>query len=609
MMKGRKFLFYWIKQNFISLLIIQLLVGFLTITYSYLPIFIQYVFHRLGSGDNNKINLPPFLLDFYNSVNSKMRIIIIVSATLIIIQIFRAFLRFYTQYIQARLSEKIAYESRINMFNHIQQLPITYHNKADTGDLIQRCTSDIETSSTFISTRMPELINVLVQISFGAIQIGIISKQIMLISLAAIPIYILSSIIYFKKSTKLFNEVEKKESEVLVIIQENITNNRVVKAFANEKYEIDKLDKVNKELKEANIKATNLMSYYWGLTDFFTFVQYSLTLLVGVYLSMDSSNNLKPEDMMAIMMLLGLLIWPIRNLGRIINEFSRTITALSRISDVMEVQDEFVSDGDKTPEIKGNIIFDNVSYIHEDGNEYVLNNISFIINSGETIAIIGKTGSGKTTIINLLTKLLDLKEGNIIVDGVNIKDIKKKHLRKNIGLVMQEPYLFSKTIYENIAITNKNISKKNVYEAARIAAIDNDILSFENKYDTIVGEKGTTLSGGQKQRIAISRILLEEKPIIIFDDSLSAVDTKTDLMIRKELKKKKKDSTMILITHRITTAKEADKIIVIEKGRITDIGKHDDLIKKDGLYKRLWDIQGSLEKDFDLVMEGEYAGI
>ena len=280
---------------------------------------------------------------------------------------------------------------------------------------------------------------------------------------------------------------------------------------------------------------------------------------------------------------MGMLIWPIRSLGRLISDYGKTMVALRRIEEVLEEPSEYLINGELKPEIKGNIEFRNVSFKFDDDDKHFLNGVSFDIKAGETVAIIGKTGSGKSTIVNLLTRLLEYQDGEIFYDGIPLKDIEKRHLRKNIGIVLQDPFLFSKTVYDNIKIADKMASDDRVYDAANVASIHEDILKFEKGYHTLVGEKGTTLSGGQKQRVAIARILVDEKPIIIFDDSLSAVDTETDMMIRKALKKKTNKITTIIITHRITTAKEADKIIVLENGCVSAIGNHEELSKKPGL--------------------------
>lgn len=322
---------------------------------------------------------------------------------------------------------------------------------------------------------------------------------------------------------------------------------------------------------------------------------------VGIFLARD--GLLSSADIVAALLLMGMLIWPMRGLGRIIASFGKASVAANRIDEVLSIPEEFEINGTETPEITGDIEFKNVTFQFEDDSKPLLKDVSFDIKRGQTIAIVGKTGSGKSTICNLLTRMLEINEGDILINGVSISNIEKRHLRKNIKFILQDPFLFSKTVYENVAIVDPRIPTERIYDAARTAAIHNEIEKFERGYKTIVGEKGTTLSGGQKQRIAIARMLVRDSNVIIFDDSLSALDTKTDLMIRQALKKKDKEQTMIIITHRSTTAKEADQIIVLDQGRVAQIGKHEDLVLKEGLYKELWGIQGELEEEFNAILK------
>jgi len=303
-------------------------------------------------------------------------------------------------------------------------------------------------------------------------------------------------------------------------------------------------------------------------------------------------------------MYIGMLVYPIRGLGRIIGDFGKSTVAAQRIDEILAEPSEYLDDGTLEPVINGNIKFANVSFKFSDTDKHLLKNVNFEIKSGETVAIIGKTGSGKSTIANILVRMLDYHQGQIIINGVELRDIKKQWVRKNIGIILQDPFLYAKTVLENIKIGNRHLDNDQVFQAAKTAAIDKDIENFVSGYDTLVGEKGVTLSGGQKQRISIARMLILNKPVLVFDDSLSAVDTKTDLMIRNALKIKDKNLTSIIITHRITTAKEADKIIVLENGVVSEIGTHKELAQKEGLYKRLWDIQGALESKFLDIVEG-----
>jgi len=386
------------------------------------------------------------------------------------------------------------------------------------------------------------------------------------------------------------------------VLQENVNGVRVVKAFARERYEIDKFNQKNAVYRDETQKLNNAMAFYWGTSDFLTMMQYAVTIGVCVYLAKNSLVS--TGDIIACMMYIGMLVYPIRGLGRIIGDFGKSTVAAKRIDEILAEPSEYTNDGKLEPVMNGNIKFTNVSFKFSDTDKHLLNNVNFEIKAGETVAIIGKTGSGKSTIANILVRMLDYDQGQITINGVELKDIKKHWVRKNIGIILQDPFLYAKTVLENIKIGDRHLDNDKVFQAAKTAAIDKDIQNFVSGYDTLVGEKGVTLSGGQKQRISIARMLILNKSVLVFDDSLSAVDTKTDLMIRNALKEKDKDLTSIIITHRITTAKEADKIIVLENGVVSEIGTHKELAAKEGLYKRLWDIQGALESEFLDIVEG-----
>lgn len=600
-MRDIKLLWKWGKRYIVTIIVVVFLAIFLQYLYSYIPLFVQYAIKVLEDG-TSKVNLPKFIIDFFNFGKTPLEIILYVAIGIVLLQFVRLVLRFIHNYMKGALTEAISRDMRVALYDHIQTLSYTYHNKADTGDLIQRCTSDIDTSSGFISNKIQDFINLIATIIIGAYQVGSINLTLMWVSMALIPITAISSVIYFRYVNRAFDEIEKSESDMMTIIQENLASSRVVRAFANEKFEIDKLDKQNLDYSKKNYRFNKKMALYWGISDALVMLQYVATLTVGVFLAKE--GHVDPSEITACLMLMGMLIWPIRSLGRLISDYGKTMVALRRIEEVLEEPSEYLINGDLKPEIKGNIEFKNVSFKFDDDDKHFLNGVSFDIKAGETVAIIGKTGSGKSTIVNLLTRMLEYQDGEILYDGIPLKDIEKRYLRKNIGIVLQDPFLFSKTVYDNITIADKKAGEERVYDAANVASIHEDILKFEKGYHTLVGEKGTTLSGGQKQRVAIARILVDEKPIIIFDDSLSAVDTETDMMIRQALKKKTKRITTIIITHRITTAKEADKIIVLEDGRVSAIGNHEELSKKPGLYQNLWSIQGSLENEFEQIFKG-----
>ena len=371
---------------------------------------------------------------------------------------------------------------------------------------------------------------------------------------------------------------------------------------ANEKYENEKFEKQSKKYSDLNLSLNKKSALFWGFNDFLSMAQYLLVTLISIYLARNT-NSIESSDIIALLMLVGSFIWPVRSLGRMIGECGKSFVAAGRIKEILNYKSEYENDSKNTPEINGQISFKNVSFKFDDTDQHLLKDLTFDINPGETIAIIGKTGSGKSTVAKILERFYDYQDGSITLNGNELRDINKKYVRTKVGLILQEPFLYTRSVYDNIAITNPEISEKEVYKVAKISAIEKDIKSFEKGYQTLVGEKGTTLSGGQKQRISIARMLLLDKPILIFDDSLSAVDTETDLMIRQAIQKRDSNSTMIIITHRITTAKQADKIIVLENGTASQIGTHETLSKTDGLYKKLWDIQGALEDEFMKLLE------
>ena len=372
----------------------------------------------------------------------------------------------------------------------------------------------------------------------------------------------------------------------------------------NEFFEKEKFEKQNDIYSTKNLKLNKISAIFWGVSDASTLIQYLITMTTSIFLLINNPGIISGSDVVAVMMLLSSYIWPVRSLGRIVSDLGKCSVAAGRIKEILDEKSEYENDATGCYEVDGNIVFDNVSFKFDDTDSHLLQHLSFEIKSGQTVAIIGKTGSGKSTIAKILTRLIDYKDGSVKISGNELKDFKKEYIRSQIGLVLQEPFLFARSVYDNIRITNSKASKDEIRKVAKIASIEKDISSFENGYETMVGEKGTTLSGGQKQRLAIARMLLNDKPIIIFDDSLSAVDTETDLMIRKALKENS-HATTIIITHRITTARQADKIIVLENGKASKIGTHEELISEDGLYKKLWDIQGDAEKEFFEILNNK----
>ena len=599
-----KKLLKWARPFIFLLIIICVLTIVIPVTYSYVPQFTKYVFDNIVivNQDQQQNTLPSFLLNFFNSFEP-LNALIVVAVCLIIFQVLRGGLMLINGYLKGCFSEGIAQNMRNSLFKHIGNLSFSYHNNVDSGDLIQRCTSDIETIKTFISSQLPEILYIFASLISGAVQMASINVGIMLITLCVVPINLIISSIYFKYVSRKFDEIEKVEANMTSCIEENVNGARVVKAFAREKEEIEKFDKKNSNYKTEVEYLNRAMAWFWGISDGITILQYAVTIGYCIFLA--ERGLVGPGDIIVCISYISMLVYPIRSLGRIIGNFGKSIVAARRVDEILTQPDEYTIDGSLKPEIKGNISFNNVSFTFDDATYPLLKNISFNINAGETIAIVGKTGCGKSTVVHILERLLEYTDGSILIDGVELKDINKKHLRNNIGIVLQDPFLYNKNIFDNVKISAPNKTKEEVYNATMMAHVHNDILNFDKKYETLVGEKGVTLSGGQKQRLAIARMLILNKPVIIFDDSLSAVDTETDKAIRNSLKKMGREITTIIITHRITTAKEADKIIVLDNGRVADIGTHTELASREGLYASLWAIQGALEDEFLNLVERE----
>ncbi|MDI6452688.1 ABC transporter ATP-binding protein [Peloplasma aerotolerans] len=602
-------LFGLAKGFLVLFMVAAFLTAFHQWTYSNVPLFTQYLIKALlaqpgiapGSVSVGEVNLPSFLIAYFEKSSVFIEVVFRIALSLMVLQIFRFTLRFFEMWLKGSIQERMAEKMRINLYGHIQDLNYEFHNNADSGDLIQRVTTDVEATTGFLTGRMLDVVHLSATLFFGAYQLIRINPTMVWITLAIVPLVAVSSTIYFVKIDKIFKNIEETESKMMTVVQENLSGARVVRAFANEVFEIEKMDTKNREYADALKKANKIVAVYWGAMDFVGISQYLVIIAIGVYAV--QRGTMDASGVVASLSLVGMLIWPVRGLGRIINDFGKALVASDRINEILDKPSEYENDGTQKPEVQGSIEFRDVSFKFSDTNDHLLKKVSFNIKAGQTVAIIGRTGSGKSTIINLLLRMYEYDQGDILIDGISLKDISKKHIRNQIGVVLQDPFLYSKTVFENIAIAQKNAQRERVYRAAETAALAKDIRTFKQGYETIVGEKGTTLSGGQKQRVAIARVLVSDKPILIFDDALSAVDNKTDMMIREALLNKDYKHTTVIITHRITTAKEADQIIVLDQGHIEAIGTHEALSKQEGLYKKLWDIQGKLEKEFQALLK------
>ena len=489
-----------------------------------------------------------------------------------------------------RASETLVKTMRDLLYTHIEKLPFSWHMKNHTGDIIQRCTSDIDTTRNFVAGQMTGLIRILILVVMAMSFMFSMNWKLTLLALIPMPIIMLYSFRFHTKIGDGFKECDEAEGRLSAMCQENLTGVRVVRAFGRERYERDRFEKHNEEYTGLWVRLAKVMSRFWSVSDILGGLQIMLIIVFGVLFCL--REEMTSGEYIAFISYNAQLIWPIRQLGRMIADMSKAGVAVDRIGYIVNSDVEHDCDGALEPDMTGDIAFEHVNFAYE-GCPQMLHDINFTMKAGTTLGILGGTGSGKSTLMLLLDRLYDLPEGSgrITIGGVDIAKMKREHLRKNIGIVLQEPFLFSRTLKENLCITNEQLTLTDIREAARAACLDETIEGFTKGYETFVGERGVTLSGGQKQRAAIARMLTQSTPIMIFDDSLSAVDAETDAKIRKALEARFGSASIILISHRITTLSKADQVIVLDKGRIAEMGTPDELSKAGGLYQRIYEIQ------------------
>ena len=549
---------------------------------------------------NNKDTNNNFLLFLENILGGKANVqknLYLLAIVLIVISLFSALFMYLRYLNQTIVAESLNKNIREHLYEHISLLPYSYHKKVQTGDLVQRCTSDVDRIKTFFSGQIEEIVATITSAVFALYVMFGLNVKLSYVVLLTLPIIFFICFYFFNRIQKQFIASDEKEAAMTVDIGEALNGVRVIKAFNREKYELDKFLKLSNEYKDVTSKMIVSLGYNWGFSYMVNMLGILTIILIGI--KFVSNGEISTGNFLVFISYETIILNQIRNLSRILSDFSKVVISCSRINEILNEKIEDLDSG-ICPDLNGDIKFSDVSFKYEDDDKYILKDINLEIKKGETVAIIGPTGSGKSSLIHLLDRLYDVSSGSITINGYDINKISKRYLRKNVGVVLQESFLFSKTIYDNIKTSNDSIDSKAIEKACKIASVDDVIKGFDKGYKTIVGEKGVTLSGGQKQRIAIARTIVNNAPILIFDDSLSAVDTKTDEEIRKSLKILSDVSTMIIITQRINSAKDADKIVVIEDGKISQEGTHDSLLKEDGLYKRIYDIQSQKMEDLDV---------
>lgn len=525
----------------------------------------------------------------------------IMALILVGVALFSGAAMYVSRYHTAKAGENFAKNMRDALFAHVQKLPMKWHDKHQTGDIIQRCTSDVEVIRNFVVTQLLEVFRTvfLVAVSFS-IMVSM-NVKLSLIVLLFVPLVVAYSGIFYRLIARRFTDADEAEGALSTVVQENATGVRVVRAFGREKFEMERFREKNDIFANLWIRLGTLSGLYWGVGDLITGLQVVTIIVLGAVEAVHGTITV--GEFIAFASYNTTLVWPIRGLGRILSDMSKAGVSFERVDYIIRAVEEAYQEESREENTTFDIRFSHVNFAYEEGHP-VLSNLDFSIPQGSTLGILGGTGSGKSTLVQLLNRLYELQEGQgeITLGGKNIREIPLEWLRNNIGIVLQEPFLYSRTIKENIAASVPDATMEEIRQAAKIACVDDTIMSFPDGYDTLVGERGVTLSGGQRQRVAIARMLLQKAPIMIFDDSLSAVDSQTDAKIRKALSQSCKNATVILISHRITTLMGADQILVLNQGKIQERGTHEELISRDGIYRQVYEIQ--MSQDDRIQVEG-----
>ena len=596
-MKDRKFktnrelVWHFLRGSKAYFIIAIVCISLMNLLALIVPRVISYTVDTLITGKES--DLPAFIVDAIESIGGSAYIrehLYLIAVFLMVIGALSALCNYLYRYYNNKGAETLVETMRNEIFAHIARLPFSWHTKNQTGDIIQRCTSDVDAVKNFVSGQLTEVFRVVLMVAFSLYFMFTINVKLALIAVILIPINIAYSAYGHKRMGKIFEEADVEEGKLSAVVQENLTGVRVVRAFGRELFEKERFEKQNHDYWKMWIRMDWVLAWFWAIGTLLLSLQTMIVVVLGAVFAV--RGEMLAGEYIAFFSYNIMLTWPIRLLGRLISGLSRSEIATDRIRYIMNSEPEKDEGKKQRPDMTGDIVFNNVSFAYDESKE-IVKDVSFRIKGGTTVGILGGTGSGKSTLMHLLNRLYELpkENGSITISGVDIKDIEVGYLRENVGMVLQEPYLFSRTLAENIALGGTNAGIEDIKEAAGTASLLETIENFKEGFETTVGERGVTLSGGQKQRTAIARMLIGKSPIMVFDDSLSAVDAETDAKIRKGLMEKGKNSTVIIISHRITTLMAADNILVLDKGRLVESGTHDELIKNTGIYRKIYDIQ------------------
>ena len=492
----------------------------------------------------------------------------------------------------ALASEAIVRRVREAMYRRLHHLQAGYYDGADTGDLVQRASSDVETLRVFLASDVVEIGRAVMLVACVTPILFWMDARLAWLSLCLMPLLTISAYLFFTRVKRVFQETDEAEAAMTATLQENLTGIRVVRAFARQRYEIDKFAARNAAFRDHNHRLIKLMGLYWSTSDLLAMSQVGIVLFAGAGYLM--SGTMTVGTLFAFMTYVAMVIWPVRQLGRVLTDTGKAVVSLGRINEILNETEESREPAPEQPRARGELHFEHVDFAYEPGRP-VLRDISLHVPAGQTLAIVGPPGSGKSTLVRLLLRLYEHAQGSIRLDGVEITALNRQWLRRQIGVVLQEPFLYSRSIRANLGVGRPDAGERELLAACEEAAIRDSIERFPTGFEAMVGERGVTLSGGQRQRLALARALLKDPPVLVLDDSLSAVDTGTEAKILAALRRRKGRQTTLIIAHRLSSVMHADRIVVLDEGRIVQLGDHATLAARPGPYQRLCDIQGALD--------------
>ena len=489
-------------------------------------------------------------------------------------------------------AEDVIRRLRDRLHDHLNRLSCRWYDQAETGDVLQRCTSDVDTLRNFMALQVIEIGRAIAMLLIPLPLMFMMDVPMAIASVVLVPFIVLSAFFFFGRVKSIFREKDEAEGRLTACVNENLHGIRVVRAFARQDFERDKFRVRNDEHRRLDYRLYTVLAWFWSSSDLICFTQKAIVFILGAYWV--ATDALEIGTYYFFIAAVSLYVWPVRMLGRLLSELGKAVVAVDRIHEILETPTESVTGTNAPPSGGGAIEFKGVTFSHEKSSP-VLSDITFTARAGQTLAIVAPSGGGKSTIINLLLRLYDCDQGQVHVDGVDITTLDRSLHRARMAVVMQDPFLYSRSIRDNIALARRDSTDEELQVASRVACIHSSILEFDQGYDTVVGEKGVTLSGGQRQRVAIARALLQRPDILVLDDALSAVDTRTERLILEALRDRRGSQTTIVIAHRLSTLMQADQVIVLEHGCIVQRGTHATLVEEVGMYRRLWDIQTTIE--------------